>query len=91
MLECDIYYVKKSRLKGIRSACVHAKLLQSCQTLYNRVDCSPPGFSVHGTLQARMLEWVAMPSSREISPTQGPNPRLMSPVLADRFFTTSVA
>ena len=45
-------------------ACVHAKLLQSHLTLCNPMDCSPPGSSVHGILQARPLEWVAMPSSR---------------------------
>ena len=44
--------------------CVHAKLLQSCLTLCNSMDCSPPGSSVHGILQARILEWVAMASSR---------------------------
>ena len=33
----------------------------------NPMDCSPPGFSVHGNLQARMLEWVAMPFSRASS------------------------
>ena len=33
---------------------------QSCLTLCNHVDCSPPGFSVHGILQARILEWVAI-------------------------------
>ena len=43
---------------------VHAQLLQSCPTLCNRMDCNPPGSSVHGILQARILEWVAMPSSR---------------------------
>ena len=32
--------------------------------LYDAVDCSPPGCSVHGTLQARILEWVAVPFSR---------------------------
>ena len=37
---------------------------RSCTTLGDPVDCSPPGSSVHGTLQARILEWVAMPSSR---------------------------
>ena len=42
----------------------HAKSLQSCLTLCNPMDCSPPGSSVHGILQARILEWVAMPSSR---------------------------
>ena len=37
------------------------------------MDCSPPGSSVHGTLQARTLEWVAMPSSRESSRSRGRN------------------
>ena len=37
---------------------------QSCPTLCDPIDCSSPGFSVHGILQARILEWVAMPSSR---------------------------
>ena len=32
--------------------------------LFNPMDCSPPGSSVHGVLQSRILEWVAMPSSR---------------------------
>ena len=44
-----------------------AKSLQSCLTLCYPVDCSPPGSSVSGILQARILEWVAMPSSRETS------------------------
>ena len=38
---------------------------QSCLTLYNPMDCSPPGSSIHGILQARILEWVARPSSKE--------------------------
>ena len=37
---------------------------QSCPTLCNPMDCSPPGSSVHGILQAKIVEWVAMPSSR---------------------------
>ena len=37
---------------------------QACPTLCNPMDCSPPGSSVHGILQARKLEWIAMPSSR---------------------------
>ena len=37
---------------------------QSCSALWNPMDCSPPGSYVHGILQARMLEWVAMPFSR---------------------------
>ena len=43
---------------------VHAKSLQSCPTLWNSMDSSPPGSSVHGILWARILEWVAMPSSK---------------------------
>ena len=43
---------------------VYATLLQSCLTLCNPIDCSPPGFSVHGILQARILEWVAISFSR---------------------------
>ena len=38
--------------------------LKSCPTLCNPMNCSPPGSSVHGILQARILEWVALPSSR---------------------------
>ena len=44
--------------------CMHVKLLQLCQILYDPVDRSPPGSSVHGILQARILEWVVVPSSR---------------------------
>ena len=44
--------------------CVHAESLQSCLTLCDSMDCSPPGSSVHGIIQVRTLEWVAMPSSR---------------------------
>ena len=39
-------------------------LIQLCLTLCDPTDCSPPGSSVHGILQARILEWVAMPFSR---------------------------
>ena len=55
--------------------CSHSKVLlwacmcmclvaQSCLTLCDPMDCSPPGSSIHGILQARILEWVAMPCSR---------------------------
>ena len=37
---------------------------QLCPTLYNPMDCCLPGSAVHGILRARILEWVAMPSSR---------------------------
>ena len=67
---------------------VRAKSLQSCPAFCNLMDCSPPGSSVHGILQERILEWVAMPSSWGYS-----SPRdwthITSPALAGRFFTTS--
>ena len=44
--------------------CVHGKSLQSYPTLCDPMDCSLPGTSAHGILQARILEWVAMLSSR---------------------------
>ena len=43
---------------------VCAKSLQSCLTLCDPMDCSPPGSTVHGILQARILEWVAISCSR---------------------------
>ena len=39
-------------------------VIQSCPTLCNSTDCSPTDSSVHGILQARILEWVAIPFSR---------------------------
>ena len=58
---------------------------QSCLTFWDHVDCSPPVSSVHGIYQARILEWLAMPFSRGIFPTQRTS--LASPELADGFFT----
>ena len=43
---------------------MHARLLQLCLTLCHSLDHSPPGSSVHGVLQGRILEWFVMPSSR---------------------------
>ena len=53
--------------------CVRAKLLQSGPTLCDPMDCSPPGSSVCGILQGRILEWVAMPSSRDSSQPRDQN------------------
>ena len=44
--------------------CVSVLVAQSCPTLRDPKDCSPPGSSVHGILQARILEWVAISFSR---------------------------
>ena len=59
-------------------------IAQSSVTLCNPMDCSPPGSSVHGILQARILEWVAIPFSRECSQ---PRDRTWVPLIAGRFFT----
>ena len=43
-------------------ACLHAQSLQLCPTLCDHRDCGPPGSSVHGIFQAKILEWVAISS-----------------------------
>ena len=50
---------------------------QSHLTFCNPMDCIPPGSSVHKILQARILQWVAIPFSRGIFPTQGSDPGLL--------------
>ena len=50
----------------IHVAAAAAKSLQSCPTLRDPVDCSLPGSSIHGILQARVLEWGAISFSMEI-------------------------
>ena len=55
---CQLYLNILKRLKII--SIYGAKSLQSCPTLCNPMDCSLPGSSVHGILQARIVEWVAM-------------------------------
>ena len=57
---------------------------QSCPTLCNPMDCSPPDSSVHGILQARILEWVAIPFSRRSS---WPRDWTQASWIAGRFFT----
>ena len=85
-LKCGKYQEKIHSLEQGRSDCEYqmgyatspcATLLQSCLTLCNVMDCSPPGSSVHGIYQARILEWVAVSFSRGIFPTQGSNPHLL--------------
>ena len=62
------------------------KLLQSCPTLCDPMDRSPPGSSLPEIPQARILEWVAIPSSRGSSE---PRDCVMSPALGGSFLTTS--
>ena len=61
---------------------------QSCMTLCDHTDCSPPSPSVNGIFQARILEEVAVSYSRDLS-NPGIEPEsLVSPALAGGFFTT---
>ena len=59
-------------------------IAQSCPTVCNPTDCSPPGSSVHRILQARILEWVAMSSSRRASQ---PRDQTQISCIVGRFFT----
>ena len=61
--------------------CMHAQSLRLWATLLDLMDYSLPGASVHGILQARLLEWVAMPSSRGSCPRD----LTISPALQGRF------
>ena len=59
--------------------------VHSCPTLCDPMDCSPPGSSVHGILQARILEWVAIPFSRASSQLRD---QTQVSCIASGFFTT---
>ena len=62
------------------------QLLQSCLTFYNPTESNPPGSSVRGILQSRILEWVAFPSPRDL-PDPGIKPVSCGPCIAGDFFT----
>ena len=53
------------------------------------MDCNSPGSSVRGILQARIMVWVATPSSRDLSDPEIKTPSLLCPVWVGEFFTTS--
>ena len=57
-------YVSTAENSTLTAAAAAAKLLQSCLTLCNPIDGSPPGSPFPGILQARILEWVAVPFSK---------------------------
>ena len=67
------------------NADICTQLLQPCPTLCNLLDCSPSDSSVHGILQARILELVAMPFSKGSS---HPRDQICVSCIVDRFFTT---
>ena len=59
-------------------------VIQLCLTLHDPMDYSPPGSSVHGILQARILQWVAIPFSRASS---RPRDQTQVSCITGRFFT----
>jgi len=71
-------------LFNLKEGSVCGLVAQLCLTLCNPIDCSPPGSSVHAILQARILEWVAIPFSRGSSP---PRDQTQVSRIANRFFT----
>ena len=71
------------------TCCVCVLSRFSCVWLCDPMDCSPPGFSVRGVLQARMVEWVAISSSRGSSDPGIEPESLASPPLTGGLFTTS--
>ena len=67
---------KEYNLEHKNLSSIVSEVAQSCPTHCDSMDCSPPGFSIHGFFQARSLEWVAISFSRGIFPIQGLNPAL---------------
>ena len=63
---------------------VNVLVAQSCPALCNPMACNPPGSSVHGILQTRILEWVTISSYRGFSQ---PRDRLQISFIAGGFFT----
>ena len=59
-LNLKSYKVFRTHLAYVKGNNGWSEVTQSCPTLCNPVDCSLPGFSVHGILQARILEWLAI-------------------------------
>ena len=94
MIQTPIYSKEKSRNRNSiietlcvenQSVCVHCVLVaQSCLILCDPTDCGQLGFSVYGILQARILEWIDIPFSREASQ---PRDQTLVSCIAGRFFT----
>ena len=67
-----------------RRVAVTELVIQSCPTLCSPTDCSPPGSSLHGILQPRILEWVAISSSEGSSSLRD---RTQASCIAGKLFT----
>ena len=83
-IECDLYVMHMFIMETCSFLICKVKVAQSCPTLCDLMDCSSPGFSVNGLLQAKILEWVAIPFSRVSSQPRDGN---CVSCIAGRFFT----
>ena len=72
---------------GLEDPLKKVKVPQSCPALCKPMDCSRPDSSVHGILQARILQWVAIPFSRGSSQ---PRDQIQVSCIAGGFFTISI-
>ena len=88
MLFCNFSFHWKYLGMLMLSMKVKVKVAQSCPTLCNHMDCSLPGSSAHGILQARILQWVAYLFSRG---TSWPRNQTRVSCIAGGFFTKSLA
>ena len=87
---CPIVRAKEiwtQRKRSVQCVCMLAQLLQSCMTLCDPMDCNLPGSSVHRILQARILQCVAMPSTRGFSQPRDRTCISCISGIAGRFFT----
>ena len=78
------YFSKRSHPSKLTEMKVKMLVAQLCPTLCDPMDSSPPGSSVHGILQARILVWLAIPFSRGYSQ---PRDRTWVSCIGGRFFT----
>ena len=79
----DKVILHKAMISRGKSEC-QSLVLTPCLTLFDPMNCSPPGSSVHEMFQARILEWVVIPFSRGSSQ---PRDRTWASCIASRFFT----
>ena len=80
----------RTHISKLRSE-LACSVTQSCLTLCDPMNCSTPGSFAHRIFQARILEWVAMPSSQGSFPPRDRTESLRPPVLGGRLFTSAVS
>ena len=85
-----LWRITNSQICTNSQVCMCAKLLHSCPTLCNPMNCTLSGSSVPGILQARIWASIAMPSSRGSSPPRDWTHISCSSCTAGRFFTTDL-